>query len=87
MFKTDLLDITTQKLSVVTGEPEEGNFYLTLDSADSGIGEEGYMFEVNDRVTIRANTTTGVFFGTRTALQILMQDSEKIHIFKGTARD
>lgn len=87
VFKTDLSDITSHKLSVVTGEPKEGDFYLTLDSGDSGIGEEGYLFEVKDHVTIRANTTTGVFFGTRTALQILVQDTEKSHISKGTARD
>ncbi|WHY78401.1 NPCBM/NEW2 domain-containing protein [Neobacillus sp. WH10] len=87
VFKTDLLDITKHKLSVVTGEPIDGDFYLTLDSSDSGIGEEGYLFEVKDHVIIRANTTTGVFFGTRTALQILVQDAEKGHISKGTARD
>jgi len=87
VFKNDLIDITTHSLSVVIGEPKEGDFFLTLDSNDSGIGNEGYLFEVKDYLTICANTTTGVFFGTRTALQILVQDTEKSHISKGIARD
>ncbi|WP_175631936.1 NPCBM/NEW2 domain-containing protein [Virgibacillus siamensis] len=87
VLQKDLLDITGRKLSVEAGQPQQGDFYLTLESSDTGIGDEGYLFEVEDYVTIRANTDTGVFFGTRTALQILVQDSEKSHIPKGTARD
>lgn len=54
---------------------------------DDAIGTEGYYFEVGDTVNIHANTTTGVFYGTRSALQILQQDTAKSSIVKGIAKD
>src|SRR3989442_1344777 len=64
-----------------------GDFFLTLKNSDRGIGNEGYLLKVGDAVIISANTSTGVFYGTRTILQILLQDSAKTHIVRGTARD
>ena len=64
-----------------------GSGFLTLHADDAGIGTEGYLFDSNDAVTIRANTTQGVFYGTRTGLQILLQDPARSHIVKGMARD
>ncbi|RIX52390.1 hypothetical protein D3P08_12980 [Paenibacillus nanensis] len=89
LFQKDLIEITGQNLPVVSGEtPKSGDFYLTLTGTeDPSIGEEGYLFEAGDYVAIRANTQTGVFYGTRTALQILEQDAEKDSIAKGTAKD
>ncbi|MDQ6422159.1 family 20 glycosylhydrolase [Paenibacillus sp. LHD-117] len=89
LFQEDLIEITGHDLAVVNGEaPKNGDFYLTFtDAEDPSIGDEGYLFEVGDYAAIRANTQTGVFYGTRTALQILEQDAEKDSIAKGTAKD
>lgn len=89
LFREDLLEITGRELSVVNGNaPASGDFYLSLiGTEDTSIGHEGYLFEVGDFVAIRANTQTGVFYGTRTALQILEQDAEKDSIVKGSAKD
>ncbi|MFX3635374.1 MAG: family 20 glycosylhydrolase [Candidatus Pristimantibacillus sp.] len=89
IFQEDLKEMTGRELPIVTnGSAAEGDFLLaTLATADSTIGDEGYFFEVEDFVTIRANTTTGVFYGTRTALQILEQDTAKSSIVKGAAKD
>lgn len=89
LFQDDLLEVTGRNLPVVKGEePESGDFYLALlDTEDTSIGEEGYLFEIGDYAAIRANTQTGVFYGTRTALQILEQDEAKSSIAKGTAKD
>jgi hexosaminidase len=87
-FKDDLQLITGVNAAVVqTATPAAGDFLLTLNCTDAGIGNEGYLFEVGNSVTIRANTETGAFYGTRTALQILYQDPNKIIIPQGTARD
>jgi hexosaminidase len=88
VFQNDLFAVTRLTLPVVnTVSPAAGDFFLTLNISDPGIGDEGYLFQVDDTVVIRAHTATGVFYGTRTALQILLQDRTKTHIPKGTARD
>jgi hexosaminidase len=88
VFQGDLFEMTGHPLQVVTSSaPEAGDFFLTLKSRDPGIGNEGYLFQVGDSVVISAHTSAGVFYGTRTALQILLQDPTRIHIGKGTARD
>ncbi|HXZ03368.1 MAG TPA: family 20 glycosylhydrolase [Ktedonobacteraceae bacterium] len=88
VFQSDLLSVTSSTLPVVTtSSPNIGDFYLTLKNPDQGIGNEGYLLKVGDSVVISASTSTGVFYGTRTILQMLIQDPAKTHIVRGTARD
>jgi N-acetyl-beta-hexosaminidase len=88
VFQSDLFSVTGSSLPIVnTNSPIIGDFYLTLKNSDRGIGSEGYLLKVGDSVVISANTSTGVFYGTRTILQILIQDPAKTHIVRGTARD
>src|SRR5713226_1081510 len=88
VFQSDLSQVTGQSLPIVTtSSPATGDFFLTLNNLDRGLGNEGYFFNVGDIAVIRANTSRGVFYGTRTALQILIQDSSRSHIARGTARD
>lgn len=88
VFKEDLLALNGRNLTVVnTTSPAAGDFYLTLNCSDSGIGNEGYLLEIGNYLTIRARTADGAFYGTRTILQILKQDAAKINVPKGTARD
>ena len=57
------------------GNPSGTNrsFVLMLDAGDTG-RPEGYTVEIGDNVTIHAATATGVFYGTRTLLQMLQQN-------------
>ena len=88
VFQDDLFAVTGHTLPMVTTITlGAGDFFLTLNNQDAGIGNEGYLFQVDDTVVISAHTGTGVFYGTRTALQILLQDVTKAHIPKGIARD
>ena len=88
VFQNDLATVTKHTLPIVTTiSPATGDFFLTLNNLDSSIGNEGYLFQVSDAAVISAHTSTGVFYGTRTALQILQQDASKTYIPKGTARD
>ena len=61
-----------------------GDIFLTIDSTDTTIGPRGYTLEISDFITIRALTDLGVFWGTRSVLQLLRQGYT---IDKGTARD
>ena len=56
----------------------------TLDPAGSFGGEEGYRFNIADRIEIIAGTAVGSFYGTRTLLQLLRQNYT---IGAGNARD
>jgi N-acetyl-beta-hexosaminidase len=88
VFQSDLFAATGYSLPVaITSSPALGDFFLTLKNSARGIGNEGYLLNIGDTVIIRANTSTGVFYGTRTILQILLQDPAKTHIVRGTARD
>jgi hexosaminidase len=88
VFQRDLFDVVGHTLPiVVTGSLATGDFSLILSNADDGIGNEGYLFNVGNWVTISARTSTGIFYGTRTALQILQEDQARSSIPRGRARD
>ena len=88
VFENDLFEVTGHPLPIVpTNSPAAGDFYLTLKITDPLIGSEGYHFDVGDVLAIRANTSSGVFYGTRTALQLLFQDPGRLHIARGIAVD
>lgn len=88
IFQSDLQAITRRKLPIVaTSAPTAGDFFLTMSNADQSLGKEGYQLKVGGHVTISAPTRTGVFYGTRTILQMLLQDPSQVQIPKGTARD
>lgn len=88
IFQQDLTAETGLAMPiVVASDPGFGNFFLTLKTLDSSLNTEGYTFDVSNTVMINALTSTGVFYGTRTALQILQADPSHTHIPKGFARD
>lgn len=85
-FAEDYEDITGRWASVTTGNKADAHgFFLTLDTEDGGLGDEGYYLRVGDSLTIEAETAQGVFLGTRSVLQILKQTGTTIP--KGVSRD
>lgn len=88
VFQQDLSLETGITLPVITAShPGLGNFFLTLQTRNSVIGDEGYLLTIGDSVTINARTTNGVFYGTRTVLQILQTTSDLTSLPKGSAVD
>lgn len=87
-FQKDIKLTNGRVLQVVhTTNPSAGDFYLTLDCAESKIGSEGYLLQISSHAAIRANSDDGIFYGTQTILQLLKQDSEKSNIPAGSVRD
>ena len=81
----DLLALTGLTVPVVVDTvPQPGDIALALGSSDSAIGAEGYVLTVTDRISIQGQTDAGVFYGTRSVLQMLRQGFE---IHAGAARD
>jgi hexosaminidase len=61
-----------------------GDIMLELGSADPQLGDEGYNLSIAASITVSAPTDTGVFYGTRTLLQMFHSGTT---VAGGTARD
>ena len=85
MFADDYQQMFGQTLSVAQGKATSGDFVLSL-SADKKLGEEGYSSTRTDRVAISAPTPTGLYWSTRTLLQLAEQNQER-SLPQGTIRD
>lgn len=85
MFADDYKRMFGKSLSVTQGKAASGDFVLSL-SKDKKLGQEGYAIKITDRVAISAPTPTGVYWSTRTLLQMAEQ-SEEHSLPKGTIRD
>lgn len=85
MFADDYRQMFGQILSVVQGKAASGDFVLAL-STDKKLGEEGYAIKITDRVAASAPTTTGLYWSTRTLLQLAEQNQER-SLPQGVIRD
>lgn len=85
MFADDYQQMFGQTLTVAQGKATSGDFVLSL-SADKKLGEEGYAIKISDRVAISAPTPTGLYWSTRTLLQLAEQNQER-SLPQGTIRD
>lgn len=81
----DLKELFGWNYVIKTGKPAGKDICLSLSKPDKELGEEGYTLTVNRYAGIAAPTGQGVFWGTRTLLQILHNEQGKLP--KGTARD
>ncbi len=81
----DLKDLMNWNYIIKTGKPQKNDIYLSLMNVDKELGEEGYVLAANHYASIEASTAKGVFWGTRTLLQILYHQQGQLP--KGTARD
>ncbi len=61
--------------------------FLTLDCDTNQIASEGYQIEIGDAVVVRGATAGGVFYGTRTLLQLLAQDKTNLTLPRGVIVD
>ncbi len=87
ILQQDLLDLTKQSLEVTTGAPQSGDIYLALDAAQAGLGAEGYELNIGEYASIASWDQTGVMFGTRTVLQLLVHAPDHKAMPKGQSRD
>lgn len=87
-FKEELALVAGKDIAVVQANTANaGDIFLTLNTTDSVIGNEGYVLESAASISIKARTSGGVFYGTRTILQILQQDAARSNVPRGLAKD
>ena len=81
----DLKEMWGWEYTITTGKAKKNDIYLSLSQPDEQLGKEGYVLAINHKVSIEAPTPQGVFWGTRTLLQMLYK--QKATLAKGTTRD
>ncbi len=87
-FSKDYEDMTGRALPVIEGNEgnaKAGDFYLSLSQDKNGLDKEGYFCYINDHIHLYGEEETGVYWGTRTLLQILKQNGTTIP--QGQIRD
>ncbi|MBM9504312.1 family 20 glycosylhydrolase [Actinacidiphila acididurans] len=67
----DLLAARGWHTPVVGGPARPGDIVLRTDPHRTALGAEGYALDVGDEARITGGTAAGVFYGTRTVLQLL----------------
>lgn len=85
LLVSDLKELLGWNYSVRVGKPAKGNISLGLSKSDAELGQEGYVMTVGRQAALSAPTVKGVFWGTRTLLQVLHQNQGSLP--KGEARD
>ena len=69
--------------AIAEGKGQKGDIILAL-KKDKKLGKEGYAININDRITLSAPEAVGVYWGTRTLLQMAEQG---LSLPKGEIRD
>lgn len=87
VFQNDLFESAKLKPAVLVGIPKAGDIFISLDGNSEELGTEGYSLSIKDYVAIHAAQYKGAFWGTRSILQILEQDTKKRSLPKGISRD
>jgi len=87
VIQGDLASVTGVRVEIVQGSgPAPGDVFLSLRTTDGGIGSEGYLLDIGTGVAIRAHTPAGVFYGSRSLLQMLVA-GHSLRLQRGRARD
>ena len=84
-FAADYKKMFGTELQVAEGSAKKGDIALAI-KKDKKLGTEGYTVKIGNKVEISAPTTTGVFWATRTILQMAEQSAEHT-LAQGTIRD
>lgn len=83
-LQREILEQTGLSLDIKIGHPGRADIYLELSDALPRLGKEGYQMEVGEYLRIAAPGYKGLFWGTRTVLQLLDQS---LTIAQGLAAD
>ena len=84
-FAADYKLMFNKKTTVAEGKASAGDFILKM-SKNKNLGDEGYTIDINSKVIVTASTAIGLYWGTRTLLQLSEQQVQH-KLPKGTIRD
>lgn len=85
LFASDYKEMFGKTMNVATGKGRKGDFVFSLQK-DKELGREGYSVRIADRVEVTAPQGIGVYWATRTLLQMAASGEEQA-LPKGAIRD
>lgn len=71
ILSADMEEMFGMKYEVVEGKAGKGDIRLAISTKDEEHGEESYRMKIGTNVAITASAAKGVFWGTRTLLQMI----------------
>ena len=83
MVAEDCKEMFDYTPTIAEGKGQKGDIILAL-KKDKKLGKEGYAINISDRITLSAPEAVGVYWGTRTLLQMAEQG---FNLPKGEIRD
>ncbi len=83
MVADDCKEMFNYTPTIAEGKGQKGDIILAL-KKDKKLGKEGYAINISDRITLSAPEAVGVYWGTRTLLQMAEQS---FNLPKGEIRD
>ena len=85
LFALDYKTMFGKELTISEGKANKGDFTFTT-ASNKELGKEGYQIKISDLVEITAPQSIGVFWATRTLLQMSEQSKER-ELPKGEIKD
>ncbi len=73
LLASDISKMFGIKVKATNGTPKPGDISLAIEN-NAALNSEGYTVDINDNITIKANSTRGAIWATRTLLQIAEQN-------------
>ena len=86
-FRGQLVGLGCESVPVMRGKARGKELFLTLETGPKQLAAEGYRIDIGDGVVVRGQTPIGVFYGTRTLLQLLAQDKVNLALPCGLIAD
>ena len=83
MVANDCKEMFNYAPTIAEGKGQKGDIVLSL-KKDKKLGKEGYAIKITDRIALSAPEAVGVYWGTRTLLQMAEQN---LSLPKGEIRD
>jgi hexosaminidase len=92
LFAGELRSISGQAVVLIVQQnpiPRQGDILLAIDPENQTLGDEGYNISIGPYIEVRARKSVGVFYGTRTVLQMTHQSAsgKGIMLPRGDIRD
>lgn len=81
----DIKEMFGWEYSIEVGKPSKNAIILSLGKSSPKFGDESYEMKISNNITIQASNKKGVFWGTRTLLQMLYNQPDGLQ--KGKAID
>lgn len=74
-FSEDLKTVSGFNILIEQNKiPNDGDIFFTIDSTLYELGQEGYNLSITKKIIVTAKTNDGIFYGTRSILQLLKQN-------------